>query len=123
MANRIDLDSERYDQNARAMHRARRRMLRTLVQIREVRGHTQSDVAEALGVNRSTISRFEHELENANPTLDTVLRYAHAVGAAVTLKAETIEAYDNQILSYPVTRSAEDDADSPISAWDVAGIR
>ncbi|WP_336790359.1 helix-turn-helix transcriptional regulator [Gordonia malaquae] len=102
MSTEVDLDNERYDRNARDMHRARRKMLRRLVEIRIKRDHPQAEVARVLGVNRSTICRFENELENANPTLDTVLRYAHAVGASLTLKAETIEEADSRKLSYPV---------------------
>lgn len=100
----INLDNERYDQNAREMHRARRKMLRRLVQIRKDRNHSKADVARAVGVGRSTIHRFEDELENSNPTLDTVLRYAHAVGAAVTLAAETIEERDGRV--WPTFRVA-----------------
>lgn len=99
MTTQINLDSERYDRNARDMHRARRRMLRRLVQIRKDRDHSQAAVAEAIGVGRSTVCRFESELENANPTLDTVLRYAHAVGAVVTLSACSIEDHDDAAVS------------------------
>ncbi|WAB10618.1 hypothetical protein SEA_ECLIPTUS_53 [Gordonia phage Ecliptus] len=120
MATKINLDDATYDRNAREMHRARRQMLRKLVSIRKRREHSQADVARALGVARSTVCRFEDELENSNPTLDTVLRYAHAVGASIRMDAMTIEDRDRTRLGYSA-RFGSVDKDAP-SSWSEAKL-
>jgi DNA-binding XRE family transcriptional regulator len=62
--------------------------LRTLVarlrRLREDRGMSLSDVSDRSGLTRAAISRIENGW-NANPTLDTLFRYAGAIGAQVTL--------------------------------------
>lgn len=75
-----------HDQNARDMHRARRKTLRRLVQTREMSRYTAADIANKIGVPECAVHRFERELENADPTLDMVLRYADAIGSVVTLE-------------------------------------
>ncbi|WP_280426120.1 helix-turn-helix transcriptional regulator [Nocardia carnea] len=69
----------------------RRRLFNDLIGIRTKRGISQAQVAEAIGINRSGISRFESDIEGSNPTMDIVLRYAHAVGAAIDIHVETVE--------------------------------
>lgn len=54
-------------------------MLRRLVALRQENNLTQSEVAERMGVSQPAVSQFERT--DANPTLDTVRRYAMAVGA------------------------------------------
>ncbi|MEV0357364.1 helix-turn-helix transcriptional regulator [Nocardia sp. NPDC050697] len=66
-------------------------MLNDLIGVRRRRKFSQSQVANAIGINRSGISRFESDIEGSNPTLDTILRYAQAVGASVHLHVEPVE--------------------------------
>ncbi|MFD3591478.1 helix-turn-helix domain-containing protein [Nocardia sp. NPDC058640] len=88
----MDLTSDDYIRNAMELTQARRRLFNDLIGIRVQRGIPQAKVADAIGINRSGISRFEADIETSNPTFDVVLRYAHAVGAALTLRAEPMEA-------------------------------
>ncbi len=61
-----------------------RRVIRDLKAVREARGLSATQVAAAIGVHRSVISRFENQ--TSDPKLSTLLRYAHAVGADLDLK-------------------------------------
>lgn len=56
-----------------------RKVVAALKRARTTRGITIEQVAEASGVHKSVISRFENE--SADPHLGTLLRYADAVGA------------------------------------------
>ncbi|MEU4598459.1 helix-turn-helix transcriptional regulator [Nocardia sp. NPDC023988] len=80
---------------------ARRRLLLDLIGIRKRRGYSQAQVAEAIGINRSGICRFEADIATSNPTMDVVLRYAHAVGAAVDIEVRMLE----DAPSPPISRS------------------
>jgi len=53
---------------------------------RERKGLSLTDVSEASGLTRPAISRIENGW-NSNPTLDTLFRYAAAVGLHVELSA------------------------------------
>lgn len=57
-----------------------------MVRVREQRGYDRSQVADAIGIHKSGVSRFERQ--EKSPRLDTLLRYAHAVGADVTFYVE-----------------------------------
>jgi transcriptional regulator with XRE-family HTH domain len=48
-----------------------------LVRIREARGLTQTQLADAIGVNQATISKIERGV--GNPTLDVIQRIAAAL--------------------------------------------
>lgn len=56
-----------------------------LIAFRRIRGLTQEEVAEKMGVERSTVSRFERSAGSPrkNHTLSTVKRYAEAVNAYI----------------------------------------
>ena len=49
---------------------------------RERKGLSLSDMKERTGIERSTLSRLENH-EDANPTINTLTRYANAVGKKV----------------------------------------
>lgn len=55
-----------------------------LRRMREAQGLSLADIAERTGIDRSSLSKFENGLRQ-NFTLDTVLRYARAVGQKVSL--------------------------------------
>src|SRR4051794_29410467 len=61
-----------------------------LRQIRETRGLSLTDVSERSGMTRAAISKLENGW-NLNPTLDTLYRYATAIGARVKLSVEEID--------------------------------
>jgi DNA-binding XRE family transcriptional regulator len=58
-----------------------------LRQIRERQGLSLTDVSERSGMTRAAISKIENGW-NLNPTLDTLFRYATALGAQVRLSVE-----------------------------------
>ena len=49
---------------------------------REARGVSVSEVAERMGVDHATVSRLE-SAQQANPTVNTVVRYVEAIGLRV----------------------------------------
>ncbi len=63
-----------------------RMLAATLRRMREERGLSLTDVSERSGMTRAAVSRLENGW-NVNPTLDTLFRYAAAVGAHVSLSA------------------------------------
>lgn len=78
----IDLGSDESIDLAVRLTRGARRLVRDLVRVREQHQYTLSAVADAIGIHRSGVSRFERQ--ESSPQLDTLLRYAHAVGAELT---------------------------------------
>jgi DNA-binding XRE family transcriptional regulator len=62
-----------------------------LRRLREEQGLSLTDVSERSGLTRAALSRLENGW-NVNPTLETLFRYAAAVGAHVSLSAATITA-------------------------------
>ena len=57
-------------------------MLAALKKHREAKGLSLADVAERCGMDRSAVSRLENGVY-LNPTLDTLYRYAAAIGAQI----------------------------------------
>ncbi len=70
---------------AHALARSVEEFLLHLRNARLKQGLTQSQIDERTGIGRANLSRLEN-LHLDNPTLDTVLRYANAVGLKVTLQ-------------------------------------
>jgi DNA-binding XRE family transcriptional regulator len=65
-----------------------RAMLVTLKRHRESQGLSLADVAQRCGVDRAAISRLENGVY-VNPTVDTLYRYAQAVGADIGFSVRT----------------------------------
>jgi transcriptional regulator with XRE-family HTH domain len=86
-------DDARATSRRRAVELAKNdfRLLRDLIRVREARGLSQKDVAEALGITQQAVSKFERL--DADPRLSTIRQYAHAVGALV---AHAVEADNGQ---------------------------
>ena len=59
-----------------------RAMLAALKKHRERQGLSLADVAEQSGMDRAAISRLENGVY-VNPTVDTLYRYAQAIGAEI----------------------------------------
>jgi len=57
-----------------------KQLLSQLKALRQSRGLTQADVDERSGIGRANVSRLEN-LHLTNPSLETLMRYAQAVGA------------------------------------------
>jgi DNA-binding phage protein len=79
-------------ENAALVHAAVGRMKRidsvvaALVEARKAKGMTAADVARATGMARPNISRLEGSAKSApNPTLDTLMAYAQAIGVEVRI--------------------------------------
>lgn len=47
--------------------------------VRKDRGWTQTQVAEAAGIDQADVSRLENGEGERGPTLDTLVKYAHAL--------------------------------------------
>src|SRR5260370_18412665 len=65
-------------------------LLRHLKASREAAGLTLADVSARCGIDQPALSRLENG-HTPNPTLDTPLRYAAAVGKRLVLSAEDIQ--------------------------------
>jgi DNA-binding XRE family transcriptional regulator len=57
-----------------------------LRRLRDEQGLSLTDISERSGLTRAAVSRLENGW-NLNPTLDTLFRYAAAVGARLSLSA------------------------------------
>ena len=87
----LGIDLEDPDERAfLAVHRQRRELIDKLVEIRKQRDKTRDDVAEELGISRVAVARFENE--DRDVKISTLMRYAEAIGAVLTLDARPIEA-------------------------------
>ncbi|WP_435011968.1 helix-turn-helix domain-containing protein (plasmid) [Tundrisphaera lichenicola] len=60
---------------------------------RESMGLSLSDVAERTGMTRQSVSKLENGL-NTNPTMQSIWRYAGALGAEVNFAIGEAEAWD-----------------------------
>ena len=61
-----------------------REAFRVLKKERLVQGLSLADMRERTGMGRSAISRLEND-ENANPTIETLTRYAQALGKDLSI--------------------------------------
>jgi len=57
---------------------------RQLKEIRESQGKSLADIRDLTGMDRSAISKLERG-ERENPSVDTLIRYAQALGKTVTV--------------------------------------
>lgn len=76
------------------MEEARQRLLDQLIAIRTYRGLSVSDVAKELGVSRQAVSKIEHG--DRDPRLATLIRYAMAIGAHISMDARREELWFEQ---------------------------
>jgi len=87
-------NSEAIRQRAKSLSQSHRQMISDLVDIRVERGMTQDEVAIILGVTRQRVSRMEQY--DSNPRLETIRRYANAVGARIESRVTIDESHENQ---------------------------
>jgi DNA-binding XRE family transcriptional regulator len=71
------------------VHTPARELLQKLKATREAAGLTLADVSARCGIDQPALSRLENG-HTLNPTLDTLWRYAAAVGKRLMLSAEDI---------------------------------
>jgi DNA-binding XRE family transcriptional regulator len=62
-----------------------------LKKAREAAGLSLADVAERSGIDKAALSRLENGVHD-NPTVETLMRYAAAVGKKLTWKLEDLPA-------------------------------
>lgn len=87
-AKRIDREEQAEIKAQAKRVKARAEVMRalaaTLKSEREKRGLSLADVASRSGIDKAALSRFENAA-NLNPQLDTLLRYAEAIGAELNI--------------------------------------
>ena len=98
---RLKRDAERIDREegdairrkGRAV-KARHDRLRDIVQVlrteRQRLGLSLAEVGERSGIGKSNLSRLEND-PDPNPTMDTLLRYAEALGRAIDISLSDLE--------------------------------
>jgi transcriptional regulator with XRE-family HTH domain len=57
-------------------------LMQSLIALRKKKGLSQETVGERMGISQPGVAAFE--AMDSNPTLSSVRRYAHAVGARIT---------------------------------------
>jgi len=62
-----------------------RELINALIAQRRKAGLTQTAVAHRIGITPSAINLFENDTRRS-PTMHTVLRYAKAIGATITIQ-------------------------------------
>jgi DNA-binding XRE family transcriptional regulator len=72
------------------VHSPAHEFVRQLKAAREAAGLTLADVSARCGIDQPALSRLENG-HTQNPTLDTLWRYAAAVGKRLVLSAEDVE--------------------------------
>ncbi len=68
-----------------------RAALAELKKARETAGLSLADVAERSGIDKAALSRLENGIQ-ANPTVETLLRYAAAIGKKLTWHIQNLPA-------------------------------
>lgn len=63
-------------------------LLREMLRARKRQNMTQANVAELMGTTASAVSRLEsmHLKKHPSPSLETLKRYAHAIGCQLSIK-------------------------------------
>jgi predicted transcriptional regulator len=77
---------ERHDQRTAALDELQE-LLSQLKAAREARGLSLADLTELSGMDRSALSKLENG-QRANPTVETLVRYAEAVGKRLVVSLE-----------------------------------
>jgi DNA-binding XRE family transcriptional regulator len=75
--------------NLRGEYRELRPFVEEIKRAREAAGLTLAEVSRRCGIDQPALSRLENG-HNKNPTLDTLWRYAAAVGRRLILTTETL---------------------------------
>lgn len=61
-------------------------LLADLIEQRRAKGLTQEDVANTIGITRTAVTAFERY--DGDPKISTIVRYAMAVGARISINVE-----------------------------------
>lgn len=72
-------------------------LIELLVAAREAKGWKPADLARELGVDRSTVTKFESG--GTNPTMATINRYAEAVGAMISYTVQPWKVWQKETVS------------------------
>lgn len=86
---------------ALALARAAEQLHAKLLKARELQRMTQKQIAELLGVKQPTVAAFERY--DNDPKLSSILNYAHAVGATISMSVE-IDGVEVELGWTPVAR-------------------
>jgi DNA-binding XRE family transcriptional regulator len=73
-----------YGKKVRVRHGTLRQAVAALKAAREALGLTLADIRARTGIAKSNLSRLEND-PNPNPTIDTLYRYADAVGKEIAI--------------------------------------
>lgn len=93
LAEQIDLDEapviKATGRAIKSRHDALRNILQVLKAERQRLGLTLAEVGDRSGIGKANLSRLENELD-ANPTIDTLMRYADALNKEIRINVEDL---------------------------------
>ena len=62
-----------------------KRIIKKLARKRKTTGQTQADISKLMGTKKSAISRLESGKNKHSPSLDTIIKYADALGYRIQI--------------------------------------
>jgi DNA-binding XRE family transcriptional regulator len=93
-------------------------LLADLIDLRRAKGLTQEDVANTIGVTRTAVTAFERY--DGDPKISTIVRYAMAVGARISINVEDGSAWAEQARTRAVWSNLSDTSEDGICVEEVS---
>ena len=84
-------------------------LLADLIDLRRAKGLTQEDVANTIGITRTAVTAFERY--DGDPKISTIVRYAMAVGARISINVEDGNVWAEQARTRAVWSNLSDSED------------
>lgn len=94
-------------------------LLADLIDLRRAKGLTQEDVANAIGITRTAVTAFERY--DGDPKISTIVRYAMAVGARISINVEDGSVWAEQARTRAVWSNLSDSDQSDSCDEDISG--
>lgn len=94
-------------------------LLADLIDLRRAKGLTQEDVANTIGITRTAVTAFERY--DGDPKISTIVRYAMAVGARISINVEDGNVWAEQARNRAIWSDLSDPAHSESQDEDIQG--
>lgn len=94
-------------------------LLADLIELRRAKGLTQEDVANTIGITRTAVTAFERY--DGDPKISTIVRYAMAVGARISINVEDGSMWAEQARARAVWSNLSESAHEDNRDEDISG--